>query len=169
MVYVKESREFLDLWKKVGPSLCPFAMTQFAASFSKHPDVVHSVAEILHWFAMHGTLWVLVRLGGPPLPPGKRRTRKNAPFLVASVSRRCTACTVLAQRGAVCCIPASLHLELGAVGVRVRIRDTFGVHMLVTGMIAHRFNGSVQLHSAWALGNFALNGKAAASCPVTRP
>jgi hypothetical protein len=45
-----------------------------------------------------------------------------------------------------------------SASVRSRVRKTFGVHMIVTGMMAHRFSAHVQHHCAWALGNLALDG-----------
>lgn len=61
MATLKTSNRLPDLWRFVGRSLCPFVGTQFVASYCKHPTVVAKVAELLHWFAMHGTC--------SPVPP----------------------------------------------------------------------------------------------------
>lgn len=55
MLALKTSSRLPDYWRQVGRSLCPFNTMQFVASYSKHPQVVAKVAELLHWFALSGT------------------------------------------------------------------------------------------------------------------
>lgn len=55
MAALRTGNRLPDLWRLIGKTLCPTAQTQVVASYTRHPGVVAKVAELLHWFALHGT------------------------------------------------------------------------------------------------------------------